>query len=324
MAVEMGTAANYLDLLDKLRIFATTNAALVAAGQQWVTKRWTQNDDNSELILCGPGLAGADAVYVGVQSYKDSTNDFYNWRLQGFTGYNAEASFHNQPGAINDSLYPVPKILLWNSNISYWFVASGRRIVVVAKVSTVYEACYLGLAKPYGSPSQIPYPLIVGGSASLILNIAVQRWSTQTVDHRHFADPGMYTTSEASGLHNGSLRVLNGVWLGFRNWHYSNYTQDGKNPSTFRMVWPYMDTIDYSFGMQENREALGGNYPLLPLILLEYDPGHNVFGELDGCFAVSGHDNAAENIVTSDGFDHLVVQNVFRTTRANYWALRLA
>lgn len=39
MAKESGTAARYLDLLDKLRAFASTNAALVAAGEQWAVER---------------------------------------------------------------------------------------------------------------------------------------------------------------------------------------------------------------------------------------------------------------------------------------------
>lgn len=41
MAYANGTATSYLDLLDKLRLFATTNSALVAASDQWAVERWT-------------------------------------------------------------------------------------------------------------------------------------------------------------------------------------------------------------------------------------------------------------------------------------------
>lgn len=65
------------------------------------------------------------------------------------------------------------------------------------------------------------------------------------------------------------------------------------------------------------RECPDGSYPLLPLILFG-------LGEMDGCYAVPGFGNASENIVTANGFDHLVVQNVFRTEYSQYIAIRLA
>ena len=65
------------------------------------------------------------------------------------------------------------------------------------------------------------------------------------------------------------------------------------------------------------RECPDGSYPLLPFVLAG-------LGEMDGCFAVPGYANAAENIVTVGGVNHLVVQDVFRTGYSDYWALRLA
>ena len=53
------------------------------------------------------------------------------------------------------------------------------------------------------------------------------------------------------------------------------------------------------------------------------DADHDLFGELDGCYHISGFNNAVENIITVDGVDHLVVQNVHRTGVEDYWALRL-
>ena len=68
---------------------------------------------------------------------------------------------------------------------------------------------------------------------------------------------------------------------------------------------------------QSARPCPDGSYPLLPLVLAG-------LGEMDGCHAVPGFGNAAENLVRVGGIDHLVVQDVFRTGYGDYWALRLA
>ncbi len=44
MANATGTASSHKDLLDKLKIFLTTNAALVAASQEWTVNRFYQGD----------------------------------------------------------------------------------------------------------------------------------------------------------------------------------------------------------------------------------------------------------------------------------------
>lgn len=73
MAYETGTATDYLDLLDKLRVFLTSNASLVAAGQQWQVLRWqTDNNGEKELILKAPGLAGTDNIYCGILTKSDA------------------------------------------------------------------------------------------------------------------------------------------------------------------------------------------------------------------------------------------------------------
>ena len=75
-------------------------------------------------------------------------------------------------------------------------------------------------------------------------------------------------------------------------------------------MWPH------SWG-NNARECPDGSYPLLPFIL-------SGLGEMDGCYAVPGFNNAAENIISVGGIDHLVVQDVFRTGYSDYWALKLA
>ena len=40
--------------------------------------------------------------------------------------------------------------------------------------------------------------------------------------------------------------------------------------------------------------------------------------------SINETNNAAENLITVGGVDHLVVQNVYRTSVRDYWALRLS
>ena len=51
--------------------------------------------------------------------------------------------------------------------------------------------------------------------------------------------------------------------------------------------------------------------------------GVSLIGELEGCYALSGAGVATEDIVQIGGVDHLVVPNVFRTTRYDFFAVRL-
>jgi hypothetical protein len=72
---------------------------------------------------------------------------------------------------------------------------------------------------------------------------------------------------------------------------------------------------------RDQRDNIGGGYPLLPLVPLW--SGVGPMGELDGFFWTTGFGTAAENIIRENRIDHLVVQNVFRNTIGDYAAQRL-
>jgi hypothetical protein len=308
MAVEIGTATGYLDLLDKLRIFATG----LAGGEAWTVLRWVHDseDNGHELVLQGPGLAELDEIMVGIKTYRSVTNDYYNWKLQGYAGFLSAMAFDTQPGAIPTS-GNTPRVCLWPNSIPYWFVGSGRRLIVVAKISTVYQACYLGFLRPYGTPGQYPYPLVVGGSSCVL---AGERWSVQSGDVRHFTNPGgqivIGAPPSASTL---CLRTPGGVWGRFLNNYRPSYN-----------VWPYYGAnIQRTVPIELFREGLDGSYPYLPLVLTCTLFTGDCYGELDGCYYISGFNNAAENIVEDGANTLLVVQNVYLTSAGNYWLLKL-
>lgn len=257
----------------------------------------------TEHILRGPGLAGADQIFVGIRQYESQASDYYNFELTGFTGYGAGLDFTAQPGYLTTPVY----VHLWNSSIPYWLIANGRRIVLVAKVSTVYQALHLGFINPYASPGQYPYPLAIGGCS----DVQTQRWSATDESHRHFTDPGAYTLY---------LRDPGGLWQGFANFWQSN----GEAGLYTNNVWPYQArSTEVQNLFRTLRDQPDATYALFPLILTRSSPTVAGLGEIDGCFALSGHNNAAENICQVSSQDHLVVQNVFRTARYYYWALKL-
>lgn len=174
MAYETGTASNYRDLLDKLRLFLTTNASLVADGQEWTQMRWVTTSNTQELILKGPGLAGLDEIYVGISSDENTSSDWFNWHMNGYGGFDNAQTFFTQPGSFSYLVSQLYCLNLWNSSTPYWFVANGRRFIVVARVNTYYFIAYMGLGVPYATPEQYPYPNILLGNAQSYYN---SRWS---------------------------------------------------------------------------------------------------------------------------------------------------
>jgi len=300
MAVETGTATSYTDLLAKLKTFLTG-----LASNPWVALK----DADGELILQGEGLAGLDEIFVGIKTYYDAPGDYYNWRLQGYTGYSAGLTFDTQPGAITTEVSQnyCPRLCLWNSSIPYWFIANGRRFIVIAKVSTVYQVLYMGFIRAYATPGQYPYPLAIGGSSNAQSG---NRWSIQNAVN---VGACPMPVGNYAGTATLRLRDQSGAWQGIRNNTGVLYT------------WPYAGSgLSAAHANPETiREGIDGTYPLLPVILHSSSPTQ-IYGELEGIFHVSGFNNAAENLVVDSGSDeHLVVQDVYRTGINNYFAVLL-
>lgn len=282
----------------------------------WVSQRATAG---SEYIWKAPGNDAASSIYAGILRFTDSGADYDNWRLGGFTGFDSGQAFASQPGALTRPVVPLLRV----GSMPYWFVANGRRVVMIAKISTVYEAMYLGFLNTYANPNQHAYPLVVGGSMSWANEPASSsvnwRWSYSGNEHRAFGiGLGVFTDFNNYPLR---LRRPDGIFQGFGSNRASS--------SISGYLWPY------GYDFSNTVLNLDGGYPLLPIVLHSDDgapgvyPGITVsnpqqWGELDGVLAVTGHGNAAENTVTIGRTKYLVVQNVNRTTKTDYLAVKLA
>jgi len=313
MAYEIGTATDYKDLIAKLKTFVTTNAALVAAGQQWTVMRHTAPaSGDHELILRGPGLAGADQIYVGIRTEEVSASSVYNWRMYGLTGYATQPNIFGQPGIIADTTQ-CPRLLLTNSGMSYWFFANGRRIIVVARAGTTYQIAYLGLILPYGPPANLPYPLFIGGcGCSSVPWTDTSALSTPFFKAALTGIPG--TTFYTSG------QALIGAWRSvLHQYGGTTYTTDF-------IVWPY--------GMPENagtnflslntlKRCPDGTAPILPVLLCSATPDKNVYGEFDGMGAVPGVGFVPEDTITVGSDQYIVFSGGRLTSAASFIAVKV-
>ena len=195
----------------------------------------------SPYIWKAPGNDGTSEIYVGVHPFENAGVGWYNWRLNGFTSFDAGVSWFSQPGAISAVDPYGPVLPLSNGSIGYWFVANGRRVIIAAKAGTVYGAAYLGLIHPYASPGQWPYPLFVGGAlwfedepASTSAN-----WLVGTAHSKHTCFPMSFIPNLTGGWQkersSGRLRKADGEWFGFSG-HSDFYTPHEEFPGS---TWPY-------------------------------------------------------------------------------------
>jgi hypothetical protein len=305
VAYENGTATDFADLYNKLRDFLTTNATLVGASQEWSQEAGPGGvlTDADEIVMQGPGLASTDEILVGIKPFTSVADDYYNLAFYGLTTYNPAFDIDEQVGRSDARVLP-----LWDLPMDYWFVANGRRFIVVVRVSTTYHMAYCGFILPYVLPTLWPYPLFVGASAGS----TSARYSDTGDARRNPFHPG----------EGGSCCCMpDNRFLEFWNANVTNNGTGDGTGNTFsdrvRLIAPFATDA------AEERENLDGSYTLHQVALVGSEPYAAQFGGMQGVFRVSGFANASENIVEIDGVDHLVVQNVYRVDNQNFAAIRL-
>jgi len=324
MAFETGTASDHTDLWSKLLAFLTANGDLVADGQEWSIAWTLGSDESTGVVLKGPGLAGDDEVLVGLKFTANPADNAAEIQMVGMTGVNPTAT------AFNDHVNTMPntaRVLLRTQAMDYWFVANGRRFMLMVRVSTVYEFGYAGFFLPYSAPSQYPYPLFVGGcahggggSGAIVTN-----WRDLSDGHQHFMR-GIYAEGAGSISHDPPAWMLSpaGDWLRAG----AAGAQARIGPQSFGSgygVVPNFSISAYGQDAIQNRviPAFGGEHTLTPMTLVQQSPTDQTFGVLDGLYRVGGRGNAPENEITVDSVDYIVGQNCFRTDIGDYFAFAL-
>lgn len=307
MAFTTGTATNYHDLMDKLRIYAVA--------QGWTQLRWTAPGSitaNAELWLRGPG-AGADRqVFVGFRSENNVTNGQYGWVMRAAIAFDSGQAFDAQP-----DVSPAVYFNTWQNSIDYWFYINDRRIIVVAKVSTTYVSMYAGFFLPFALPTEFNQPVCVIGNYS---TLAI--YNLNNSGNRMFSD---------CGTNAGQLRTRAVAgWKGISNNANTNNTAvqaSQAGPSGQAVIWPNRSvtadggtsSIDWNQrnGFAKIRPNANNQYPLMQCHLIDIGNGEWL-GALDGVYASPGFNRSTEQVVTNGGRSFRHFQNMFRSTGRDF------
>ena len=102
-----GTATGHKDLLAKIRAHLT-NASL---GTQVWSVLGSSSAAEDPLYLKGPGLSGADEIYVNFRTVTDVGRDMYNWEIAGAVAYvpGAWVPRTNQDGGLAEAAAKLSK-----------------------------------------------------------------------------------------------------------------------------------------------------------------------------------------------------------------------
>ncbi len=306
-------ATDSFDMMSKLIAFLTGVSAGETGKLLPVIERWTVNKDDTVTVpgerhvyLEGPGLAGTDAIYVNIRIYTDGGN-LNNWEIRGSTGFSTGLPFANQPGGSSVDSH----LTLSNSSMPFWFVASGRRFIIVAQTAgSVAYACYCGWYLPYATPSEFPYPMFNGGST---YDDGINYLTTNYKVGNFYDGPRGDVISAV-----GQLRHRDGSWLDVAAYDQTTSATRPNGVDTSCFIWPH-DDVAGSYYEYDMIHSPGNYFAIFPFILYSELNGGNVYGELDGIYfsPLGTIGKKFPDTITQGGNTYLVVNNTYRTSEAN-------
>jgi hypothetical protein len=277
--------------------WASGDTVSFAMSPPWTQLRGVTTPGTEEYVWMAPGNDGASQVFVGMLRTYNAAYERDGAALMGSTGFDGSLAFASQPNAITDLYLP----LMYNLPMPFWVVANGRRMVVVAKCSTVYESAYLGWLRNYQNPGQYPYPMAVGGSTNTPTD--TMRWSLAST--AHVAYP-------FCAVGNPTMKTRNA---------YGNTSASAASPSsnTFS-VWPF------TLPSLLVRANLDGSVPLFPAVVYENfsTTTRQMAGEVEGVFMPPQSMVCAENEIKVGRTRYMCVPDVWRNTPNDFYALKLA
>lgn len=387
MAAETGTATDYRDLLQKLKLFLTGESVspVGSNGLNWTVEeersKFTSpqtdiafgdvangaheqtagNHDQShdQLIFRSTGGASPEnPCYFVVQTYGFSPTGYFNWQVRALTGYATTSpgyvTIPNQPG-----VSPPCFLLLQNTTMTYWFMATNRHVKGVIKTGSSYQPFYFGFMNAFSTNSDYPYPMVVAATSGVENNIFSS--TAITTAFAGFNGGGdnnddlsnTVTGFPTQGYGAGYCRFVDGQWYTVKNFQGSStegYLTGGGTGQV--QVWPWNflndNQIEDSEAHEDNiafnqayRVATPGGTAVFQLaqafaspplttlwpVTLLIPTGSTLLGELDGIYwAPGGGGLTSEDEIIDSGespeVTNIVFQNVWRTDAWTYMAMR--
>lgn len=259
----------------------------------------------AEWAWQAPGLDGTRAILCSASTAHSEPADRYNIVFQGFRAWDATLPIESQP--VNSGQRAM---CLGASPCAYWFVVNGQRAMIVTRFGSIYQVAYVGFGLPYEPPSVHQYPMLVGASFSN----GTLRYDSTSIEYRFPADPGPET-----------LRAYypDSTWRSHSNRYNAGGggTEGSYDTGRPGKVWPgsYGQGGE---GLSYIRDNIDASRSILPCVLLCDSPVH-AWGEFDGLYWTTGFSTVSESVIRESGFDHLVVQNIFRNGPKDFAAVRL-
>jgi len=207
-----------------------------------------------EVILRGPGSAGADEIYIGILQVRDTGSNSFNWHIAGMTGFNTLLAYEDQPGFSYTSPQEIASFVpLSSGSIECWFHVHPRYLIGVCRISTTYQNFFAGFLNQYATPTDFPYPLYISGCSSKWDEI----FSTGNSLQSGLCDPGANVNVGGNDRGPAGLRTFDGSWQSFKNWTRDSNSRDQHND---RCVYPCgsWDTNAQSFPIEDEIFSAGG------------------------------------------------------------------
>jgi hypothetical protein len=185
---------------------------------------------------------------------------------------------------------PSPEVylVLDDATIAYWLMVNDDRILMVTKIGTTFETAYLGFIRAFSTDDEHAFPMLVGGATDV-----ETRALTDTTGMESWWKIGVDLDEDVGHI----------------------YRPDG--------TWGELDDSIPWQHMQSNVRNGVGTEVLFPGMPYRFNPD-GVYGEYDGVFWISGFAVNAEDTVTINSQDYLVVPDINRTGRNQFCAVELA
>lgn len=263
--------------------------------------------DCKEVVISNTGLSGQETIIIGIRETRYSGGSYYAWNLNLYTTYNVGAEWNQS--SINHGLtyyndtYETftrhPSIPFLDDTMSYWFYSNQQRIIVVAKVASNYESCYLGFGRRFGNPGDYPYPYFLAGSSVSTSNSATTGSYHEFIIMNSAADNNVQSIIMTPGsdflMWNGSWGTADAFYLLPMFYFYNGGTVNPAKTNQ-RIMTPV-----YAVSKTTNRNSC--------------------YFDLDGVYHIMGAGLQSEDLVNYGGKRHRIFQNIYRTTYYDYMAI---
>jgi hypothetical protein len=253
-----------------------------------IVVRNTGLDGQSQIdlgfLMLSTGLDKANIVMTGYRRFDVGVTSFFDTTGNLYALQNTNLIYNY-----------FPAFGYWTGDIFQWIFSNKQRIIIVARNNTYYSFGYAGYFMRVSLPSEYPTPLWVYGDL----------WTGSDITNTSYA---IYYDNAS----NGNRRYIaqpNASVGGVVN--YANQWSRGfvMVPTDTTSTW---STVAYQSGY---------NNVLMPLYL--YCDGY-VSGFPDGCYLAPGFALQSENEFTVGSDTYIVFQNCYRTTYADFMAIKEA